>query len=586
MAIKMKADYAKTITKAVAYLREKICRNWDIIGVAFLVILVIGANTFMSAVHGEGWIDGHHAGNMLYGALTILKSDQKLLSEVQSVYGIVLPAINAVSMYLFGETYLSLYVFPTLFYMIGFISFYLIFREAASKAMSFFSLMLMLVLHSYIYLPWSNYICFGLNALSILFFIKSAKTKNELKSHILLAVTGIFIAISALIRSQSILILPALCIINILYINFRKKFRSLLLIGGSALILIPFVIYLTVTNRLFDYYVQTIATQNDYYFHNSNVFMGVRQILQVFTQDYADGFPLLKHGLAVFNNLNGLFWGVLFFISFIYCVDVFVSNFLPNNTIIEKQSEKYQKNLNVREFTLFCIAVLTCIGPLFSLHNVYDNFRYSLHISQGIIIFNYFLTERIKFKFKVIKYPVIFILFIALMYPVIPAFFKRTADSLRFVVNGARSISAQTQNVKYFEGIILDNDTAEGLQEFIEFIDIYMSEYPDSFVYCYVWGAVTQSIYTVGKLPVYNKMLTNDFLSAVYNELKYYPNYRTVAQNMINDRRWIIISNAGFGVGLPFLPSDYIEIFTTDKFSTSVYVPRERALPKGRYQSN
>jgi len=586
MASKIKTDFAKTITGTGTYLLEKFCHNWDVIGVAFLVILIIGTNTFMSAVHGEGWIDGHHAGNMLYGALTILKSDQKLLSEVQSVYGIVLPAINALSMYLFGETYLSLYVFPTLFYMVGFISFYLIFKEAASKKMSFLSLILMLVLHSYIYLPWSNYICFGLNALSILFFIKSTKAKNKLKSYVFLATTGVFIAISTLIRSQSILILPALFIINILYFDLKKIFHSFILIAGSALILIPFVIYLKVTNRLFDYYVQTIATQNDYYFYNSNVFMGVKQILQVFIRGYADNALVLPYGLTVFNSLNGFFWGTLFFVSFIYCVDVFISNILPNNKLIVNQSEKTSKKFNVKELALFCVAVLTCIGPLFSLHNVYDNFRYSLHISQGIIICNYFITERIKFKFKLTKYLIIFVLVISFIYPVMPTFFKRTADSLRFFVNERQSITTQTQNVKYFEGIILDKNTAEGLREFIEFIDIYMNEYPDSFVYCYVWGAVTQSIYTVGKLPVYNKMLTNDFLSAVYNELKYYPNYRTVAQNMINDRRWIIISNAGLGAGLPFYPSDYIEIFTTDKFSTSVYVPRERALPKGRYPSN
>jgi hypothetical protein len=582
MASKMKVDFAKAITGAGTYLRENFCHNWDVIGVAFLVILIIGANTFMSAVHGEGWIDGHHAGNMLYGALTILKSDQKLLSEVESIYGIVLPAMNALSMYLFGETYLSLYVFPTFFYMLGFISFYLIFREAASKKMAFFSLMLMLVLHSYIYLPWSNYICFGLIALSILFFIKSAKTKTKLKSYILLTAAGIVIAFSVLIRTQSILILLALCIINILYLDFKKNFRSILLIAGSALILIPFVIYLKVTGRLFDYYVQTIATQNDYYFYNSNVFMGVRQILQVFIRGYADNALVLPYGLTVFNSLNGFFWGTLFFISFIYCVDVFISNILPNNKLIGNQSEKTSKKFNVKELALFCVAVLTCIGPLFSLHNVYDNFRYSLHISQGIIICNYFITERIKFKFKLTKYLIIFVLVISFIYPVMPAFFKRTADSLKFFVNGKQSIATQTQNVKYFEGIILDKNTAEGLQEFIEFIDIYMNEYPDSFVYSYVF-MITPSIYTIGKLKVYNKMFTNDMFSGVYNELKYYPNYRTVALNMINDRRWIIISSADLGVALPFPPSDYIEIFRTEKFSTSVYVPRERALPKGRY---
>lgn len=505
--------------------------------------IVVGVIIFMTigqVTTGAHWIDDHHPGNILYGALSLLKGGT-LFSEVQSIYGLTIPVIFAGSLHLFGEHYLSLFVLPVGFFIAGYIFFYFIFTHFMNRFLAMLSVLLMLAGHCFVILPWPNYIVFGLHAMVIYFFIVSIEKVNLIKKCCYMCLCGILVMLASSIRSQSLILYLILVIAVMLYCEKRSVANMLLaLFFGGLLSILPFVTYLVINGTLYDYYAQTVLLSKYMYFNANSLWTVVTHgILSVFLVGYHSApltLPKLPFGLGVFGNLNGTYWGMLFVVS------LFVSGALVFKSLrscISTQQGNVARQRVLQSAAIFLIASLTAMGPLFSLHNIWDNFRYNIHMSQGLALL---IFAAASFKNLQIASTVClgFISFVILSYSaqVFPTFYNITASSFKQIQTVIKGVLPNS-DLKYFEGVSVRKDFYQQMRSFDDFINKYASSFSGYYFYPDL-DRITTSIYTIGKFIPYSKMLTNRHYHDVQNSV--YPNFNNIYADAVKQRKLIFIT--------------------------------------------
>jgi hypothetical protein len=523
--------------------------------VAYFVAAVVLVNSMSPALQGVWFFDGHHPGNMLNGALNILHGEP-LLSRVQSIYGLFLPYLNALQLYLFGERYLSLWVLPLVAFSGGLAVYYKVFKGFLKPPESLLAVFIILALNQAVLTPWSNYLVFGINALLIWLFSQGVD-RLELKSSTLFGI-GALLFVSALLRSQSILLYPAFLALLFAYCRNNWVSKAVALSLGLFCPLAIFVLKLAYDGTLQDYYLQTIAIQDRHYFGDKGAIKGVRQVFEVFATGRApDGLHNPAIGFAPYEALFGQLWLCIFLVN-AYIVIEFGFRMLSG------AADKDKLRMEVPP-SVVAIAMLTSIGPLFSIHNVWDNFRYAMHMAQGIAVVFYCAGRLFGRENSRAAIVTLSLFFFVPLYSLVEMT-RASIKHLRFIEKNPPRI----QYAKYFEGIALQPRLRDRLIFSEKFFDEYRKKYPDSYIYTSE-HTITEALYAIGKFTTYDKTLTNDHFTSTYP--LYYPEYRAKFDAAARSRRLIFLT---FRKGYDGLKSyDYVQF--SENNGLFIFIARERA---------
>jgi hypothetical protein len=524
--------------------------------VAGAVTILVIANSASLALQGALFLDGHHPGNMLGGALNLLHG-QPLFSQVQSVYGLLQPYANALQLYVFGERYLSLWILPTIAFAGGLIILYELFKGFLRRLESALAVLLIIALNQAVLTPSSHYIVFGLSALLVWRFAggleKSTLTRSTLFG------LGVLLLVAALFRSQAILLYPVLLVALFIYDrdNWTSKAGALSL--GLLLSLATFVLKLAHDGVLRDYYLQTIAIQNLHYFRDKGALHGLRQVLEVFATGRApDGLPNPPVGFAPFNALFGRLWLCIFLLNAYVVIHLalrWLSGAIDRSRLFAELPPG-----------VLCLAMLTLIGPLFSIHNVWDNFRYAMHMAPGIGVV-FYLADRISGRDTSRAIVLTLALFFAAP---LYSTFDATRSSVKYLRERAKAAPAAA-HAKYFDGISLPSWLRDRLVFADQFFAAFHEKYPDSYIYTSE-HTITDAIYAVGRFPIYHKTLTNDHFAAT-TYWRYYPEHRAKFDEAARSRKLIFLSFRGDDDRLK--EHDYVKFREIN--GLSVFIARERA---------
>jgi hypothetical protein len=104
--------------------------------------------------------------------------------------------------------------------------------------------------------PWSNYLVFGTNALLVWLF--SRNRQRSTPQGFALFVIGALLFLSALIRTQAILLYPGFLAVLFLYSRGNWLSKAAALSFGLFVPLLLFVLKLAHDGTLTDYYLQTV----------------------------------------------------------------------------------------------------------------------------------------------------------------------------------------------------------------------------------------------------------------------------------------------------------------------------------------
>jgi hypothetical protein len=346
----------------------------------------------------------------------------------------------------------------------------------------------------------------------------------------------------------------------VLFLYSRDKWlsKAAALSFGLFLPLVVFVLKLAYDGTLNDYYLQTVAIQDRIYFGDKGPLLGLRQVFEVFATGYGpEGLPHLKVGFAPFGSLFGALWFCIFAVNAFVVIQFGIR-------LLSGASDKARIHEDLPPSVL-SVAMLTCIGPLFAIHNAWDNFRYALHIAQGIGVIFYCIN---RIAGRANAQPVILTLaffFFAPLYSVV----ETTRDSITYLLARAGN-HAQVSYAKYFEGIDLAPVFRDRLIFAQKFLDLYYTKYPDSYVYTAMW-AITDGIYAIGKFPVYDKTLTNDHFAAIFP--LYYPEFASKFDAAARSRKLIFLTvNSEYAALKAY---DYVKFREVN--GLSIFIARERA---------
>ncbi|MCG6206873.1 hypothetical protein LPW26_19690 [Rhodopseudomonas sp. HC1] len=519
-----------------------------------VLVMVVAVTSIASGMQGRFFMDGHHPGNMMNGALNVLHG-QPLLSEVQSIYGLLLPYLNALQLYVFGETYLSLWVLPVVAFAGGLVIYHKLFRTFLDPLESLIAVFILLALNSTVLMPWSNYVVFGINALVLVLFCQAINGAYRYRP--VLFGIGALIFFAALIRPQDVLLLPVLLATLFLYSNKDHLAKAVALSSGFVLPLAMFVLWLAFQGTLKDYYLQTVAIQDRLYFADKGPFSGLREVFEVFTTGFAAEKPHLQIGFAPFGNLFGILWLLVFLPSAFVVIRVGV---LALSGTASRGRIPQQLPLGV-----VLLAMLTAMGPLFALHNVWDNFRYALHMAQGIGVIFYCVDQLPRKAVARVVIVMMALFFSAPLY----ALSKSVTTSITYLTSRTGAV-AQASQVKYFENIEFPDAMRARLLFVEQFFRNYSPKYPDSYVYTSLWS-ITDGIYAIGKIPNFHKTLTNDHFASTY--ARYYPEYPGTFVAAAQSRKLIYVTFDGAYSGLAAY--DYVKF--REVSGVSIFIARERA---------
>ena len=519
------------------------------------MVMIVSVDSISFVMQARYFIDGHHSGNMLNGALNVLHGEP-LFSRVMSIYGLLLPYLNALQLYMFGETYLSLWVLPVIAFSIGLAVYYSLFSEFLERWQSLLAVFIILALNNAVLLPWSNYIAFGLNALLVWLLSRNIEGSGS-KFYALFGI-GALLFISVLIRSQAILLYPVFLAVLFIYCRDSWLRRAGALSFGLFVLFVCFVLKLAYDGTLRDYYLQTIVIQDHYYFGGRGPLFGLSQVFEVFATGHSPaGAPIAATGFAPYAALLGGLWLCLFLVSAYVVIQFSIQ-------MLSAAADKNRLRAEVSP-TVLLIAMLTAIGPVFSIHNVWDNFRYALHIAQGIGIVFYCINRIIGREHSGAIILALTFFFFAPLYSLA----ETTKSSATYLLARAQN-NSQIKYAKYFEGIELPAGFRDRLIFANNFFESYFKKYPDSYIFTDV-TTITDGVYAIGKFPTYDKTLTNDqFVSTFW---LYYPEFATKFDQAARSRKLIFLSSSGGYTGLNSY--DYVKFY--EIHGLSIFIARERA---------
>jgi len=305
----------------------------------------------------------------------------KLYKEVYVKYGIGQTLINASSLYLFGDNYFSIYLIANIFYFLSFFFILLICLKLRFSYFEIFFLILILVnIHPKLVLPWANYLAFLPICISLYLLLIKAKKINYLLS-------GVFLAVSCLIRETIIISAVIIFIFIFFYLKINKKRNYIIFyITGFLLPLLIYGVYMFVTSNYLIWYELILPAYKyeslnnvGYYINDNNTHL--RKIYIYFFGP----FRLLV--VTFIDTLLNLWtdW-ILIYASYALCIFILYKEVFKNKFLIENKK-------NIFEIVVISIYSLSLI--IQNLHAV-EIFRVSTGSIVGMLVLNYYFIKTIK----------------------------------------------------------------------------------------------------------------------------------------------------------------------------------------------
>ncbi|MEH2382467.1 MAG: hypothetical protein V7K27_26870 [Nostoc sp.] len=332
---------------------------------------------------GFSWIesmlnqDSFHT--LMYAEALDIKRGLIPYKETFIYYGIMTSLIHTLSLSLFGERLMSVFIATGIFYSFSLFLSYKIFLKFLPKYAAFFSTFLIFLLHPYITFAWSNYYAYTFLSLSILIFFSK-------KSKINLFLSGFFLGLSFLCRYTSIqVILPPFLLFFthqiIFKINTEKTTLSRILFFSLGFIfpILLFLLFLFSNSTLDDFWIQNkiMLEDGEYGVTISNFVPKLLISIITFGEKTRDS-RIIFFTIIFFWNLAALFY------------------FLRKLFL--------KKNVTQDETLVMSCSIVTLFGYLNALH-VYDLFRLINGSSLGIGVIIYTIlqiSQRFGHKIKVI----------------------------------------------------------------------------------------------------------------------------------------------------------------------------------------
>jgi hypothetical protein len=209
---------------------------------SFCTVFIIGLFFINSLLLSRNIYDPHHV-NLIFVEASNFLHGKYLYKDIFVKYGVLATVTNAFGLFLFGDNIFSIFLITNIFYFSSVLLLFFIFSYLKiSKYNNFCLILIILNIHSYIYLPWSTYLAFFPILLSLIFIIRIKK--NYLLS-------GIFLALSCLFRESYFLsvLFIFFFMLFVFFFNKEKKINFILYIIGFLIPLTIFICYLILTKN-------------------------------------------------------------------------------------------------------------------------------------------------------------------------------------------------------------------------------------------------------------------------------------------------------------------------------------------------
>ena len=178
----------------------------------YIIIFLVIASFILSLYFNSFNYDGHHAARMFVEANELLMG-LKPYEDIFITYGILTTILHSLSLVLFGNQIMSVFIITSIFYALSFLIYYCILKNLnINKNLSVVSTLLIFFIHPTIVLPWSNYLAYFFLLMGLFFL-----TKKESNSKYFIY-AGFFWSLSILCRQTYIL--PFLLTIIILFTSY------------------------------------------------------------------------------------------------------------------------------------------------------------------------------------------------------------------------------------------------------------------------------------------------------------------------------------------------------------------------------
>lgn len=355
--------------------------------ISFCTVFIIFIFFINSLFYARNIFDPHHA-SLIFAEASNFLHGKYLYQDIFVKYGILSTIINAFGLFLFGDNIFSIFLITNIFYFSSiFLLFFIFSYLKINKYNIFFLILIILNIHSYIYVPWSNYLAFFPILLSLIFII--TKQKRYFLS-------GIFLALSCLFRETYFLsiLFIFLFILFVFFFNNEKKINLIFYIIGFLLPLIIFAIYLILTKN----YIIWNELIYPSYKLDLNVQLGFEQkYFNWVNIDFVKYFLLtISKALLDIRDYFKL-WYFLFFLIFISCIYVI-----------------FYEIFRVKKITFKSIISVYCLSCSIQAFHAHDAFRLICGSIVGIIIFNDYINTFIKKRFIFLVYAVFLVCFVIL----------------------------------------------------------------------------------------------------------------------------------------------------------------------------
>ncbi|MEH2259723.1 ArnT family glycosyltransferase [Nostoc sp.] len=428
-------------------------------------------------------------------------------------YGILTSWIHTLSLSLFGERLMSMYIATGIFYSFSLFLSYQIFLKFLPKYTAFFCTFLIFLLHPYIILSWPNYYSYTFFLLSIVFFINK---KNDLNAFL----SGLFVGLSLLCRYSSIqAILPPFILFFVYQILFQRNTekttlsRILFFSLGLIFPLLLFFLFLFSNSILDDFWIQNKIVAESWTFGVtiSNFLPKLLISLITFGKKTRDS-RIIFFTIIFFWNLAALFY------------------FLRKLFL--------KKDITQEEALVMACSLVTLFGYLNALH-IYDLFRLINGSSLGIGVILYTVgqtSRRIGRKIKII----ILLPFISLCFIWANSliFFPSATSSIYFPwkLDTLMGKGVSPTDISIFRGKILSQKYYEFYQEIFQIISKFDQSY---YIVNYSQDVVAMLINDLPRVQISSVYISSDVEQA-------YPEEANKIQQIINTKKAVIISDNDF----------------------------------------
>jgi hypothetical protein len=352
---------------------------------------------FLNALLFSRNVFSNHIG-FLFNEANQLLSGSDPYKEFFILYGIGTPSINAISLFLFGKNFFSIYLMTNIFYFLS-IFFILLISLKIKKNIDLIDNLLFITIFINIYpvpnIPWSTYLSYFPIVLSLYFILE----KNKISYFF----SGLFLAAACLIRETVLLSAIIIFLFIVLECVFREKNINNLkfYILGFCIPLIIFISYMIISSNYL-IWKELVYPLNRWqtlinvgYYINSDI-TPLREFYILVLAPY-------RELILVFLRSVQYFWfnWLLIFTSYFCCFLILYKRIIKNNYWKEDELIKYRISL----VSIYCLSLI-----IQNLHSVNID-RVAVGSIIGILSLYYFINKIINNKkIRFISYAAVLIM--------------------------------------------------------------------------------------------------------------------------------------------------------------------------------